>query len=56
LGLGLVELDRLAEALPLMEVCVRFEREIGHPDAERHAIRVAALRQRYTGESVQEPE
>ncbi|MCP4658875.1 MAG: hypothetical protein GY856_25975, partial [bacterium] len=35
------DLDRAAE---VMQVCVDFEREIGHPDAKRHAERVAQLR------------
>ena len=48
---ALVKLGRLAEAIPLMELCVRFEQEIGHPDAEKHAARVAELRQLLAGES-----
>jgi len=29
-----------------MQVCVDYELSIGHPDAEKHAARVAALRAR----------
>ena len=31
-------------AVELMQVCVDYEREIGHPDAEKDAARVAELR------------
>jgi hypothetical protein len=36
----------LKRAVELMQVCVDFEREIGHTDAEKHGANVAALRQR----------
>jgi hypothetical protein len=39
-------LSRVAEAIPLTEVCVRFLQEIGQPDAEAGAARVEELRQR----------
>ena len=35
----------------LMEVCVRFEQEIGHPDAAKDAAHVAELRQRLAGQA-----
>ena len=53
LGLQLVTLERLAEALPLMEVCVRFEQEIGHPDADKDAALVGELRQRLAGQATE---
>ncbi|HKI35203.1 MAG TPA: tetratricopeptide repeat protein [Gemmataceae bacterium] len=49
LGDELVRQDRLADAIPLMEICVRFEQEIGHPDADKDAARVEELRQRLAG-------
>ena len=52
LGDELAKLDRLAEAIPLMEVCVRFEQEIGHPDADKDAALVTELRQRPAGRSL----
>ena len=33
-------------AADLMQVCVDYEREIGHPDAEKDAAHLAALRAR----------
>jgi hypothetical protein len=36
----------LGRAANLMQICVDYEREIGHPVAEKHAARVAALRAR----------
>ena len=36
----------LAHAIELMQVCVDYERELGHPDAEKSAAHVAALRAR----------
>jgi len=35
-----------ARAVELMEVCVAYEREIGHPDAEADAQQVAQIRAR----------
>ncbi len=55
LGLQLVKLERLEEVIALMEVCVRFEQEIGHADAEKHAAHVAELRQRLTGQDQDSP-
>jgi tetratricopeptide (TPR) repeat protein len=46
LGEALAKLERVAEAIPLMAVCLRFEQEIGHPDAEKHTAQVEELRQR----------
>jgi tetratricopeptide (TPR) repeat protein len=48
LGLQLSKLgpERLAEAIALMEVCVRFGQEIGHPDANKDAAHVVELRHR----------
>jgi tetratricopeptide (TPR) repeat protein len=43
LGLLLDESDP-ARAAELMAVCVAYEQEIGHPDAEGHAQRVAEIR------------
>jgi tetratricopeptide (TPR) repeat protein len=40
------ELDRAVE---LMQVCVDFERELGHPDAEKDAAYVEAIRARLVG-------
>jgi tetratricopeptide (TPR) repeat protein len=42
LGLLLVETDP-ARAVELMLVCVTYEREIDHPDAEADAVYVAGL-------------
>jgi tetratricopeptide (TPR) repeat protein len=53
LGDELVKLDRLAEAIPLMEIRVRFEQEIGHLDAEKDAAVVAKLRERLAGQPPQ---
>jgi tetratricopeptide (TPR) repeat protein len=46
LGLRLADLNRLEEAVALMQVCVRFEQEVGLPDAQRLAARVEQLRRR----------
>ena len=45
LGLLYKESDP-AHTVELMSVCVAYEREIGHPDAEAHARRVAEIRAR----------
>src|SRR5262249_54106619 len=46
LGLALEANQQFEEALPLLEACVAYQREVGHPDAEKNADRVAELRQR----------
>ena len=38
-----------ARAVALMSVCVAFEREIGHPDAEADAERVAGIQAKLDG-------
>jgi tetratricopeptide (TPR) repeat protein len=45
LGLQLLKLDRVAEAISVMEICVHYEQEVGHPDAAKDAARVAELKQ-----------
>src|SRR5262249_27965810 len=50
-GNTLVKLDCIAEAITLMEVCVTFEREVGHSDAEKHAAIVEKLRRTFFDES-----
>ena len=45
LGLEYEESDP-ARAIALMEVCVAYERELGHPDAEADAHRVDQIRAR----------
>ena len=49
LGLLYEESDPI-RAADLMQVCVDYERQIGHPDAEPDAQRVRALRVRSTGQ------
>ncbi len=49
LGLLYEESDP-ARAAALMSVCVSYEREIGHPDAEADAERVARIRARVAGD------
>jgi tetratricopeptide (TPR) repeat protein len=46
LGLAYEELGDLAKAIEAMEVCLKFERETGHPDAEPDAAVVSQLRTR----------
>ena len=46
LGLVLEKQGRLVQAVVAMQVCVEFEQEIGHPDAQKHAARLEQLRQR----------
>jgi len=46
LGLAYEQLGDVARAVEAMQLRVDYEREIGHPDAERHAARVEELRQR----------
>ena len=52
LGLAYEQLGDVARAVEAMQLRVDYEREIGHPDAERHAARVEELHQRLgdTGE------
>ncbi len=47
LGLSYEDSDP-ARAAELMQVCVDYECEIGHPDAEAHAARVEEIRRRTT--------
>jgi hypothetical protein len=35
-----------AQSVELMSICVAYEREIGHPDAEQHAQRIAQIQAR----------
>lgn len=51
LGLTLERQGDLARAVDLMQVCVDYERAIGHPNAEERAAQVASLRDRTTGGS-----
>jgi tetratricopeptide (TPR) repeat protein len=46
LGLAIEKEGDLARATDLMQVLVDYQHEIGHPDAEKHAAEVAALRAR----------
>ncbi len=46
LGLALESEDDLVRAADLMQFRVDYYREIGHPDTEKHAARVEALRSR----------
>jgi len=50
LGEEFVRRDRIAEAVPLMEACVRYESEIGHPGLAGHAARLEQIRQRLVAE------
>ena len=43
LGVAYEELGDLAKAIEAMEVCLAFERETGHPDAELDAAKVRQL-------------
>jgi tetratricopeptide (TPR) repeat protein len=45
IGLIYEQEDRLPDAVNVMQICVQFEQEINHPDAEKDAARVEALRQ-----------
>ena len=49
LGLVYEAEGELRRAVSLMELCVEYERGIGHPDAEKDAARVEALRARLGG-------
>jgi hypothetical protein len=46
LGLAYEKTGKLSKAVEAMLICVDFEREIGHPDAEKDAAEVEELRQR----------
>ena len=54
LGLALEKEGDLARAVAAMEICVAYERELGHPDAEKDAAEVEALRARLP--DAQDPE
>jgi tetratricopeptide (TPR) repeat protein len=55
LGLAYEELGDLTQAIQAMEVCVAFERETGHPDAEPDAAKVRQLRARLNAENQRRP-
>ncbi|MBC7259163.1 MAG: tetratricopeptide repeat protein [Chloroflexi bacterium] len=44
MGLAYEKLGDYARAAELMQVCVDYERAIGHPDAEKHAAYLAEVR------------
>ena len=46
MGLAYEELGDLSAAIVAMQVCVDFERKIGHPNAELDAAEVETLRAR----------
>ena len=46
LGLAHEKAGDLRRAAEMMQICVSFEREIGHPDAEKDAERLQAIRAR----------
>lgn len=46
LGLALEKQGDLARAVQTMQALVNFEREIGHPDAEKHAAHMEQVRRR----------
>jgi tetratricopeptide (TPR) repeat protein len=50
LGEELANQGNLAQAVAFLQVCVDYEREVGHPDAEQDAVLVEQLRQRLTAE------
>lgn len=51
-NLGLLYQDTdPARAADLMQICVDYERQVGHPDAEADAARVADLRRRIDGDN-----
>jgi hypothetical protein len=50
LGLTLEKEGDLARAVELLQVSVDFQREIGHPDAEKDTTWLEQLRQRLAGE------
>ena len=45
LGLRLEAAGDLSRAVALMQFCVDYERDIGHPDAEADAARLARVQQ-----------
>jgi hypothetical protein len=40
------KMAQLEQAVRLMEICINFERQIGHADAEKDAARLEEVRQR----------
>ncbi|MDD4652775.1 MAG: tetratricopeptide repeat protein [Methanothrix sp.] len=44
LGLTYEKTGDLKRAAEMMQICVSFEQEIGHPDAVKHAERLEAIR------------
>jgi len=44
LGLAYEKSGDLRRAAEMMQICVGYEREIGHPDAEKYALRLEAIR------------
>jgi hypothetical protein len=51
LGLAYEVAGDLRLAAEMMHICVDCKREIGHPDAEKHAVRLDALRARLKSRS-----
>jgi len=49
LGLIYEEQGNLLRAVELVQVCVDYERAIGHPEVEKHAARVEEIRHRMAG-------
>nr|WP_044201039.1 tetratricopeptide repeat protein [Oscillochloris trichoides] len=45
LGIALVGQGQVSEALGLLDMCVAYEQELGHPDAEEDARKVAYVRE-----------
>jgi len=46
LGLAYEEAEELDKAIEAMQICVDFEREIRHPDAEKHAAKLEEIRKK----------
>ena len=44
LGLAFEKAGDLRRAAEMMQICVGYERDIGHPDAEKDALRLEAIR------------
>ena len=53
MGMAYEELGDLPNAVSAMQVCVDFEREMHHPDAEDDAAQVEELRRRAKGQTPQ---
>jgi tetratricopeptide (TPR) repeat protein len=51
LGLAYEKAGDLRCATEMMQICVDYEREIGHPDAEKHAVRLDTNRARLKSRS-----